>query len=449
MGTLGFSILLLSMLQVEEASQQPLLETGPICLGQTPWPRLPEDVRAIETAPVPESYRRLFESTRPCARWGLSKEALVEWHLAFGSEDSTRAALAYLEADYMKDLPPPGDYRRAIEQAREAAQGDRRRLAALPPGSDARLRFERGSQRLQRLDLLEERREDYRFLVEHYLQSAEEFGSIVLLARAEQFLEALLQVRDPDGDPAAREVKTDAISLRIAVLRAQLSPSPRTISQAEAVIAAVEQPSYAPLAEHAYSGGGDFCDISTIGTAPDGLEDVCNSIDDVEERVIPWAVARAALDLLRGMEEQRTDERALQLLQRKLRSDNSDCCGRHPRMDLLRLHLARAGLARTRLIAAAASNDFFEMHEPWTELMQELRAALDLVPPADEPARFARLAGIWLADYERSETGPPPPPDTRRLADSPPHRRFAAYLRHLLPSLPAVAAGDGGIPARR
>ena len=52
---------------------QPADEDQTICVGGPRWPWTLEDVRRIQSDPIPQSYRALFESTEPCTRWALDE----------------------------------------------------------------------------------------------------------------------------------------------------------------------------------------------------------------------------------------------------------------------------------------------------------------------------------------------------------------------------------------
>ena len=80
-----------------------------ICVGGRSWRPTFAESRAIETTPVPESYRVMFGSTQPCVKWAMAWEGIVDWHLRFGSAASVSAALGYIKANG-RLVPPPATY---------------------------------------------------------------------------------------------------------------------------------------------------------------------------------------------------------------------------------------------------------------------------------------------------------------------------------------------------
>jgi hypothetical protein len=86
-----------------------------ICLTSARiWVGSGDDVRHIRDQPVPDSYRTGL-TTGGCNT--LIREQLIEWHLAFGDEASTTAALAFFEEAYAPVLAAPEAYAGLMRQA--------------------------------------------------------------------------------------------------------------------------------------------------------------------------------------------------------------------------------------------------------------------------------------------------------------------------------------------
>lgn len=461
MQTFGLSFLLLSLAAAPgtgrpnpPANVSP--EGGTICVGGPEWHPSLDDARAIEATPVPARYRTLFESLEPCVRWAMTEHLIVDWHMRFGSERSIAAALAYLERGYVRGVPSPGRHRGELERAWRAAGRDLARAQEIrgAPNSDpsVRYRFTERSRPIQRFNALVEARENYRFLAEQYLRAAEEFGSTELLAQAEPYLRALAEsdaFLDPleDVPPAASLLhfnldtfRTDDLRMRATVLRAQLSRSAADIAAAEAVLGQMETSPLRRLAEAAFSGGDDFCDIGSGSDDAEALQQFCEADDAAAERTINFAVNRAALDLLGAQpRHERMDETAVRLLERVRVLDSGRCCYRSVDEDLLRLRLASADFYRRRYAAGLERNDadFGE----WWQAQAQLREAERLAPPYSAPRRFERIAWQWLA---LSEIAPAAEYDGR--GSTPQFVRYAAYLRRLLADLATIRNGTTDLP---
>ncbi|HEY0012256.1 MAG TPA: hypothetical protein VGB79_05330 [Allosphingosinicella sp.] len=450
----GLSILLLSLAAPGARAPDPAAEAIPqdqdICVGGPDWHPSLDDARSIEDTPVPASFRTLFESVEPCVRWAMSEHLIVDWHMRFGSERSIAAALAYLERDYMSSIPPPARHRGELERAWRAAGRDLARAQAIRQPENLeyslRYRFMERSRPIQLLNALVEARLNYRFLAEQHLRAAEEFGSATLLARAEPYLHALtaseLFLAPLQDLPAASTLsldldtfRTDDLRMRAAVLRAQLSRSAADVAAAEALLDQMETSPLRRLAEEAYSGGDDFCDIGSGSNDAESLQQFCQADDAAAERAINFAISRAALDLLGAKpRHERMADTAVRLLERVPVHDTSRCCGRSEDEALLRLRLTLANFHRRRF-ADGLEPDETHLGE-WGEALAQLREAERLAPPHSAPARFERIARQWLTLSEIDSAA------ERRQASTPEFVRYSAYLRHLLANLEAIRNGN-------
>lgn len=427
-----------------------------ICIGGPRWRASLAESAAIETVPVPASYRLLFESTAPCTRWALDEASLIDLHLRFGSEQSIVPALAYLERDDVRGEPAPEAYPAALERAWEAAQADLRRAHAIqqPQGANysAQHRFLEASRPVQRLEALVRTREKYVFLATQYLRAAEEFNALAMLDAADRYLAValaggrFLAPRESEAPVAGllyfnlHTFVTDDLEMRAALLRAGVTRNGPDIARAEAIVQAKERPYYPRLAETAFSGGDDFCDISDGYSQAERLAETCradDADDDAQDRVVNQLLGRAMLDVIAGRESVagccESNAIAFRLLAIERLPDRGRCCLRDPVEDIVRLRRARADFFYRRPNEDAFSN--------WYEALGELQAAERLIEPDLAPSRLRRIATSWLhiwdqrnALFEGRENGSSPD-------FAPELRRYASYLRHLLASLDPIAAG--------
>lgn len=167
-------------------------EDEPICVGGCGWRATYDETSAIKTTPVPDSYRVVFESTDPCARWAMEKGGIVDWHFRFGSAATLSMALRYIERDSRRSIPAPTAYLPRLRRAFALAMPDLKRASALkqPPGLSfsVNYRFMENSKPVIRLNELLRARDEYVFLAGRYLRAAEEFVDPKLLGEAEIYL---------------------------------------------------------------------------------------------------------------------------------------------------------------------------------------------------------------------------------------------------------------------
>ncbi|HEX8364930.1 MAG TPA: hypothetical protein VF603_06575 [Allosphingosinicella sp.] len=415
-----------------------------ICISHDPtWQGSGADVRAIETIPVPERYRRMGRSFA-CRRSSQMFHNLIAWHIGFGSERSTTAAFDYLEGYYSSGLPPAADYRRAVEQARRAALPALRRASREQDngGYVGRLDLARESAAAGRLSALIDGAADYLYLAEYELLAAEEFVSLPLLDRAERHLRAISEtlafLAQPEVAASVAPLledefepfRIDDLRVRAAVWRAYLTRAPADLVRAEMLVDAAERPNYRRLAE-TVMGGRDACAIDPE-VDWDAANDACNAQQDLQARIVSWIVNRAKLDLIAGEDDQRNLNLAHELLLRGWGASSATCCRPAAADDLLRLRLMRAGEYRRQL---DQTNDVFHAREHLTGAMFELEQALDDVSPVSAPARFRRIAEAWLQLWARAD----PQTELSGFSSAQDWQRYSVYLRALLDALPAIA----------
>ena len=434
--------------------------TEVICVGGPKWSASPDETRQIRQQPIPVSYRSLFESKAPCVRWALNTEWLVDWHLGFGTEASVEPALAYLENDYLKGIPPVARYRAQLEQAATRAIPDLHRARSIkqPPGLNysAQGRFMESREAIRAFRRLEDDRHRYKFLAAQYLRAAEEFGSKTLLDQADRYLKPALDAAE-FLEPLERQppftlfafnlhtYETDDLKMRAAILRAPLTRRPNDIAAAETIVRSLRRPLYDRIAETAASGGDDFCDIDRGWSQAEETEAACRSDDEIEFRVVHYWVNRAILDFLEAKPEVRSDELATRLLDWERLSDGSHCCARSATEELFRLLQARAAMHERRARELAAAGDSFKAQDDWRQALLDLQQAERLITPFDAPRRFERVARHSLAlwDAESALFGSE---EERRRHSYAGDARYRAYLRALLGKLDSIAIGESESP---
>lgn len=430
-------------------------EEATICLAiATHWTPRNNETRNIEAEPVAPSFRRIMEAGG-CGRFSLVKQDLISWHLKFGSERSTTAALAYLEQELTSDATPPTGYLVALERAWRTALPDLRGAAATRQSEganySARHRVMERSATVARFQRLVYARGIYVDVAREYLRAGEEFASQPLLARADTLLAAaeagaafLQPLQDQTPASGLLHFNIDGVPendfrLRIAVARAAATRSAPDTERAQALVTAAERPFYRQLAERAHSGGDGLCDISEGWSGAEELESTCRSADNIQEQLISYWMNRAMLDLLGGDARADSISLALRLLKEEERGDSGRCCWYSAREDLFRLHVARAEAA-ARAATTAGDPRGNARSDALVEALEEYGRAAILAPPDEAPRRFRQVAEGWIALWGIADAFV----SQNRDADAawPQRSRYAAYLRAVLEKLNEIAMGE-------
>ncbi len=434
---------------------EPDLEEAIICVGGPRWSASADETRRILQDPVPTSLQALVGL--PCTYSRSLGGPLLDWHESFGTEQSAAAALAYVERLALAGLPAADAYLRDLARAWSAALPDLRRahLVPRPEGANysAPHRFLASRPRYRALERLINERDTYAWLAETYLKAGERFGSARFQAKAATFADALVssaRFAEPLEDTApARGLLTfnldpgrgETLQVRAAILRAEISRAPQDISAARALLAALDRPVYARAAMVAYSGGEDFCDISSGWAGVEEVEAACRE-DGFAARVISYWLARAALDLISDagphtptapdLLHQTSFDAATQLLPEQ-RAVGCLTCPRGGRSnELRRLFMLRAAYHRRQLGLEARGANGDDDHR--FDALQSLRSAERLTPAYEMPAQFRSIAEAWLSVWRLQ--------DASDEAPSPAEQRYAAHLQALLAGLPAIERGD-------
>jgi hypothetical protein len=412
------------------------------------------EVRAIEADPVPERFRD-NERVPVCQPIGTEIAELIGWHLAFGSERSTAAALDYFEDKRLSGLP--SDFPAALRRQSQTALAYLRRERTDPQTVETRDRLLRLPS-MQVLDRLVFGLSNLVYLAEIELRAAEAFESLQLLERAQRNWQRASQAApiltaSAVAEPFARllavggaeiddfkmfrafeRFRLEDLRARIAILRAHLTRTPGDLARAEALVNAAEGPDYRRLAERAEASP-DACAYDPDDSDRARTRTLCRAQEDFRSKVASWAVNRALLDQVVGGEDQRNDTLAFDLLGRGWLLNYGGCCRWSARDDMIRLHLMIADRRRRELDSESDEN---EMDDHWGSAAFALRNAADLVSPVDEPTRFRRIAEAWLELWDRAEASPADE-NGRRMTWRPTDQRYAVYLRRLLEDLPEIA----------
>ncbi len=433
------------------------------CRGFPSWRPSLADNRDIATIPVPESFRRLFESPDFCIRATMDPAQLVDWHLWVGNVQTAAPALAYLEAGHRRQLAAPDRLERELRRAWRAAHPDMRRAQALPPTPQVtdspRYHFMRGSRPIRRLRALLGDLDTYILIADHYVRAAEEFESATLLDRAEPALRTAVAghgILEPIWDqPPAPAVfyeasletyRTEDLQMRVAVLRARLTRSPADLARAQAVVQSFERPAYTRAAELAFTGGNRFCDIDDSWEPAGEVRDACARDQDLQDRVTNHWISRAMLELDGVSEELPGTQLAMRLLELEgVGRNTTRCCRRSSVEDRFRLLVARADHHRRQFSAHLAPADRVRRIGAWIDALDDLERAEELLRPHQEPARLRRIALSWLSLWAEAD-GLDLAGEYVMFGASPDRERFAAYLRHMLAGLDAIAVG--AVPER-
>jgi hypothetical protein len=437
------------------------------------WRGSSEDVRRIRTIAVPDSFRRIFEGGG-CSRWSLVKEMLIDWHLAFGDEASVTAALAYLEADYTRNLPAPAALSGLLAAARGAAARDLAAAAALraatPPdqaGSDRLLSRSRPVRRLGELMLA---RQNFLFLAQNYLRAADFHQSRALHGKALTYAAAALAGSTvlPPEESQGRPNELPDLEMHLALVQAGFTRSPADIAAAQAVLDRHYDPTL--LAGAARAEDGDPCELGDRPD-PEGLQAACRDESDFRGRLTDYWIAQARLDLLKAADPDHFDFRtarpapngsfyvprgeggtvaadawprpqafdyAIRLLARQRPDMAPEQARRYDHIDdaEVLLHLLRADLFARRAAAPPVpdpdSQAAWRARELRDAALFDLSEGLRIAGPAEHAGRFRQLATRYLEIAAI--------PSSERIAADPVQEREAVFLRATLDSLDRIVA---------
>jgi hypothetical protein len=462
------------------------IDEGQICLSVAHhWGGSFEDLRQIEFVPVPRSFREAFESGG-CRRFQLVESSLLNWHLAFGNEQSATAALAYIEDGYSEGRPPPGEFRqhltrtwqaalRAIEAARlPPAYGPERTAATRRLWTN---RSVRGAS-----DLIAAH-DDFIDLTQQYLGAAEYYESPALLAKAQNYwpaVQAGLEIlfrgarvanADFEAEPSDllqahtyRINQIHDIDMRLAILRARLSRTPTDIDSAAVVMRRNFDSVLATAEQNAQEHSGEICEFHGDAQSGDlkALEQACDEENSLAVRTVNFWRNRAHLDLLMAgdpehyevREQQRREDgstyarratsggvatrgwvSSFETAEQLLTGGTSR--GIHDRWEELPLLLlARSELHARLAHALAASTSPRDADEQTEMALDYLAEAAQVTPAHRRPALYRRIASTYLRLWDT-----PAGSDGRSGRRSADRIRLAVLFRTTIASLEAITLG--------
>lgn len=227
-------------LSVAVSAQDLPVQEDLICLSYyKPWLGTLTDFQNIKTVPIPESYRFEFESSE-CRH--SSPMDLIKWHRHFGSEDTMRAALKYVQDGIIAQQVNPAPKQQV---------------------------------------------EDYARIAGYYASGADAFDSLEFIQLAEKYHEkakALYDELSPDvfvtgwigayrsnGHSTALE----KLSREIAVTRALITDETSDIDNAASLLSSANMPFMDEFSENAFERTDALCDIK-YSELPQGIQDVCD-----------------------------------------------------------------------------------------------------------------------------------------------------------------------------
>lgn len=424
------------------------------------WGGSSADVASIATQPVPDSFRQSFFGD-PCTRFSLVVESLLDWHLAFGDERSSAAALDFLATNMMPDRRYISDLGKEVLAARAAALGEA-----------GRRKTGKATARLS--TLIGQARTDTA-LARMYLRAADFYNSRALLAKAERYALPVIDVNHlssvgrigsgPTGDSFLGQMKVneseaDELEMHVAVLRAVLGRDSGRLAAAEAVLKTKEKPFYRRAAEEAYTHGDDFCDIGDRNDLADYAK-ACEA-GNFESMAKDWLRMRARLDILelslsddvkaaRNLDWMDIASAVLRIIaiERAQNQNGHRIMGRYRDAEPeITLRLARAdAMIRLAENAPRHSNDGWDRSDLYRMAMDELIAAEPVASPSDTPGRFRQIASLFLDAYGKAVALDDDRPGASDL-NYPVMDRKAAYFRMMLPELTAVAEGRSSTKPR-
>jgi len=406
------------------------------------WGATLAETANIRANPVPDSYRREY-GWAGCQT--LAKGNLIDWHLAFGDENSTGRALQFLTDTALGDMPTIAEFERDLPIAWDKAQEENGEGPS--------------TKKLRRLIEVHSR---FLFLAAEYLRAAEFFQSSALLAKSAGFLSPTqlgLKILYGDGrialadEPESRGVAglfsgninvIRDLEMRYALTRAKISGLP---ADSEMAGDAIEQnfdkvvtDAIVPLFER----GRDYCEAST---ASDDLMEACSSENGLSERLRSIWKNVALFELFSGRTVSSKPEAgfdsfdvAMKAIQVATLRGNDPKALRYDETtdDEVELLLARAAAKLHQFQASSSGGGKAQALQ--SAALDDLASAERLAPPAANPNRFRQIAEFYLRIYDNGVSFKSPM--------TPEMSRQAIYLREVLARLDTITAGASS-PSRQ
>ena len=435
------------------------------------WRGSPEEIADIHTDPVPQSFRAPFESTG-CGRFHLVVRSLLDWHFAFGDEQTTSAALAYFSSRWDEEPLAPERYAADLDKAWREAQpryAEADRLAQANDWQAANELFykDRKIQALERQIGLGSTRAT---LMHYYLRGADAYRSPALLAKAEA-LWPVVEARNAFFDRHAETIATlqrkKPYDPRLELVNAENLLLPYSLANARYRIHDVEfdRDTLRKAALGDWLAGAEQVDdfvwmeIEVESIDETYLTDLAAAIErepnfmrlptKLWREDVLYGFARASKTPGDRCKADNFDE-AMILLEREERQgrDLAEPLGywggyfpEHERDTRLELLLAKAGCDLSHARQARESGEPETENDHLEAALSTLDSARQLVQPDEAPSRFRSVAASYLETAARCRELAATSVDGRpfincHFAISP---RLEAYFRTSLAALDTIA----------
>lgn len=273
------------------------------------WRGAGDEIRDIETTPVPDSYKKEAAQTG-CEGWSFVRESLIFWHFRYGSEHSASLAMDYFEASERHPGTRTPAFARVLARAL-AGFG----TGSLPadPAPTAKLR------RLQAL--IQEWKDAVRWGGER-LRAAEFFNAPALRAKADDdltlALAGYLVLAKASADSSVKHqgdlierlgIEKDSFAAlpemqtRMAILKARLSGDPADITAASGLVDKEYRKTFSAALDRAEDNGYMLCKPDPDAPANDPRFAEINALcaddeDRFKRQATRFWVKRAEVDLL-------------------------------------------------------------------------------------------------------------------------------------------------------
>jgi hypothetical protein len=246
--------------------------------------------------------------------------------------------------------------------------------------------------------------------------------------------------------------RVDDLRARSAILAARLSGDQSAIERARAVLASQLGPDHVRIAETAFSGGDDFCDINSGWSRSEEIAAACRDSDDNEARIFDYWTNRAIFDaffdpggVVVGQATVTASAPDSYYLASRLlrferqRENGGRCCGHQAGDDLLRVLIADAE-GKIRLVQQSLTGENVQdVEQNWREALDRLQEAEQLARPYQGAGRFRRIGERWLEVWSMGASLFSDRDGSRDPRLNPDLQRYAEYLRS---NLSASASKD-------
>jgi len=237
-------------------------------------------------------------------------------------------------------------------------------------------------------------------------------------------------------DSSSGDLTSMEIQLRLAVLDAQLTPSPATFDSAREALKRRYRPAYANAPKEAFSGGDDFCDIYEERHLNDWEREIssaCKSDNAFVPKAMAYGYADAMLAILTDSDQRafgKWDWEDYVIIHQKDMIHNSGqrhyVTGDNDRVINLKLAVADRHFAKSKVKEGGR----WSYEEAW-RLLAELSP---LINPSENPVRFRKVAERAIAVDAMMQI------EEKGWQEQ--HAQLLAYYRLNLQNLDKLAVGD-------